>query len=106
MEWDDPQPGLIVEEIEVKRGRNRSAHLGHIDAPVREEQVVPRLGHEPRRFVAWAMADAPCWSTMESSKLALTAACSAEAAPWCALNDGTRMTDPTTRPAAAQVASS
>lgn len=58
MKWDDSHPGLIVEEIEVKRGRNRSAQFGHIDAPVREEQVMPRLRHQPRPsgYRPWPMS--------------------------------------------------
>ena len=50
MERHDAEPRLRVVEVELKTGRDERAECRHVERPVREEQVVPGLRHDPRRI--------------------------------------------------------
>ncbi len=56
-ERHDSDPCLSIEQIDLERCRNLRPELRDVDRPVREQQVVPGLRHQPRRggHRPWAM---------------------------------------------------
>ena len=48
VERDDPQPRLAIERVELEDVRDDGPQRAAVHAPVGEEQVVPRLRHQPR----------------------------------------------------------
>ncbi len=53
---DDAEPGLSLERVQRQVGRDERAQAAGVDRPMREQQVVPRLGHHPRAGRRWPRA--------------------------------------------------